>query len=100
MRVEVIGKEGELAGHPEAALDALAKAAEADGADRRDWLEKAVAGAGATALSVPVHGEPAYEMVDELTAEAERAYAHVMTLMREAIRERLDEARRDALDRL
>lgn len=100
MRVEVIGKEGELAGHPEAALEALAQAAEADGAVRGDWLEKAMAGAGAMALSVPVRGEPAYEIVNELTAEAETAYAHVMQLMREAIRARLDEAMHDALESL
>jgi len=96
VRIAVQGKPGELAARPEDALEALAKAAEADGADLDDWLEKAMVKAGATNRSIPVSRDPAYQVVKDATVEALRVYRTAMTLQREAIRECLERAIRDA----
>lgn len=96
MRIEVLGEPGELAASPSKALEALAKVAEVDGADRDTWLEKAVVSAGATARSVPVSRRPAYQVVEDATEQAVGVYRTAMVLAREAIRERLDRAAREA----
>lgn len=95
MRVEVIGTAGELAAHPEEALSALAKIAEADGASS-DWLEKAVAHAGATARTVSVRRDPAFQVVDDVVERSTKVYEAAMKLCREAVRERLEQAVREA----
>lgn len=96
MRIEIQGAPGELASRPSAALDALAKAAVEDGADLDLWLEKALAGAGATARAAPVTREPAYQVVADSVEQAHGAFGTVMTMCREAIKERLLLAAREA----
>ena len=96
MRLEILGIPGELAANPDQALDALAKAAEADGADREDWVEKALISVGATGRSVPVSREPAYRVAKDVTAQAHQLYLVAMTQAREAVRERLERAAREA----
>lgn len=89
MRITIDAEPGELAGLPEEALYAIARAAEADGADRGEWLTKALAGAGARAVVVPVSREPKYRVVEDVTRHAVALHEMAATLMREAIRERL-----------
>ena len=95
LRIEVIGEQGALADAPEQALERLADIAVADGADRDEWLNKAVASQGATARSIRVSREPAYQIVDDATTEAVRVYELAMNLCRKAVEARLQRAARD-----
>lgn len=83
---------GELAGRPAEALAALLVAAETDGANPDDWLEKAIKSIGGVKLSVEVSQEPRFKAVGDATAEALAVHDRVMVIMKEAIRERLKQA--------
>lgn len=87
---------GELAGRPAEALRALAHAAEVDGADLDDWLEKAIKSVGGTKLSVDVSQDPRFRVVGDATLEALRVHDLVMVIMKEAIRDRLIQAAKAA----
>lgn len=89
MRIEVQGPPGVLASRPLDALEALASIAEADGADREDWLAKA---AGAHA---PVQRDPLYQPAKDAVAEALRLYRGALPALRAGIRARLEAAARD-----
>ena len=94
LRIEVQGPPGALAREPERALTALVDVARADGADPYEWLEKALRFHGATSRDVPVHRDARYQVVDDAAARVVALYTRAMTQMREAIRERLEQAAR------
>lgn len=87
---------GAVADHPEQALSALADIAEADGATRDEWLEKAIKAGGATQRHVHVSREPRYQVVKDAVGEAADLHRRVMVSMRQAITERLNRAVREA----
>lgn len=95
MKLLVDCDEGFLAQHPELALSRLADVAEADGADRGDWLAKALLSAGATQQEVAVLREPAYQIVKDARDKATEVYRLAMKLAVHAVRERLERAARD-----
>lgn len=96
MRLAVEGQPGELAAAPGEALAALADAAESDGASRDDWLEKALHAHGATHREAVVDARPRHPEVGVLAARATDTYERAMVACREAVRERLDRAAREA----
>lgn len=63
-----------VASSPEEALDALVALAEADGADREEWLGKALAHAGASRASVVVRGDPRFQVIEDATVRAEQVF--------------------------
>lgn len=94
MPLEVIADEGDVARYPDRVLAALASIAEAEGADRGEWLAKAARSAGATAVEVPVEREPRYRVVEDATARAVEVYRRALKLATNAARERLQRAAR------
>ena len=92
----VEGEAGHLACCPGDAIHGLADAAEADGADRGDWLAKAIGAAGAVSVTVPVRREPSHQAVEDTVKQAGKVYGTVMIQMREAMRARLQQAAREA----
>lgn len=96
MRLTVQAPPGSLAESPEEALSALADIAEADGACRDEWLEKAITAGGATQRHVHVAKEPRYQVVKDAIDEAGALHARAMVSMKQAIRERLERAAREA----
>lgn len=84
--------EGELARHPERALEGLTQLAAQDGADPAVWLEKALAAGGAKSRELPVDTAPRHAVVAPEIAQAVSDYRRVMRSMRMAILERLDRA--------
>lgn len=96
MRLRVQAPPGTLASQPDRALSALADIAEADGADRDEWLEKALRSAGATSRRVEVRRDPTLRIVADVTAHAVAAHQRVLASMKHAIRERLERAAREA----
>ena len=87
---------GELAGRPAEALAALLLAAETDGANPDDWLEKAFKSIGGVKLSVDVSQEPRFKVVGDAALEALRVHDLVMVVLKEAIRDRLTQAAKAA----
>ena len=96
MRIKVQAPLGAVADHPEAALEALADIAKADGADRDEWLEKAIKAGGASHRHVHVSREPLHRVVKDAVGEAAHLHKRVMVSMHQAIIERLDRAAREA----
>jgi hypothetical protein len=66
---------GVIAGDPELVVRLLADIAEADGADRADWLVKA---SRAAAPSLSVAGDPRYQFTRDNVAYADRALRAVL----------------------
>lgn len=95
MKLLVDCDEGFLAEHPELALSRLADVAAADGADRDDWLAKALVSAGATQQEVAVLREPPFQVVKDVRDKATEVYRLAMKLAVQACRARLDRAARD-----
>lgn len=79
MRITVLGESGVLAASPEEALEGLAQIAEADGADREDWLAKA---RGAT--HVHERRGSRFRSVNEFSEHAQSVYDKAMA---QAVRE-------------
>jgi hypothetical protein len=96
MRIDFVGPAGSLAARPESALSALADIAVADGADREEWLVKALRSAGATEIEAEVDGEPRYQVVEDAVTEATALYRRVMLSMRREIEKKLAQAAKDA----
>ena len=96
MELRVKGPQGAVADHPEEALSALADIAEADGACRDEWLEKAIKVGGATQRHVHVTREPRYRVIKDAVGEAADLHSRVMVSMQQAIIERLNRAAREA----
>lgn len=94
LRIEVEGVPGELAEAPEEAVQRLADIAAADGADREDWLTKAITGAGASGRHVAVLRDPRFRVVAHFRDRAAQIYETAMTLARNAVIERLEQDRR------
>lgn len=95
MRLVVEAEQGELASDPGAALDALAKAAELDGAGP-DWLEKALRHRGVRHIHQDVDGAPRHRIAGELADQVDEVYRRAMASCASAVRERLLQAARDA----
>lgn len=95
MKLLVDCDEGYLADHPEVALARLVDVAEADGADREEWLAKALRSAGATQQEVPVLREPSHQVVKDVRDKAVEVYRLAMRLAAHAVRARLERAARD-----
>ena len=85
MRFTVEAVPGIVASDPEGAVLALADIAEADGADRADWLEKA----GHAASTIPVAGEPRYRVVRDAVARADTVFRTAMAAMMKELNELL-----------
>lgn len=96
MKIFIDADEGELARRPADAMRALARVAEADGADREEWLAKAISYAGATKRSVPVSAEPKFRIVEDTTAHALQVYRAGIKAMNEQIARRLEQAAEEA----
>lgn len=96
MRLTVDAPPGAVADHPDKALDALADIAEADGACRDEWLEKALRSGGASHRHVHVTREPTYRVVKDAVGEAATLHKRAMVSMKQAIRARLERAAREA----
>ena len=96
MRIDLLGRPEAVAANPEEALSALADIAEADGADRDEWLEKAITSAGATSRAIEVVGDPRHQIVEDIAHEAVMLYLSAMFLARQKIKQRLEQAVRDA----
>lgn len=95
MRITVSAQRGELAASPDEAFEALAKAAQADGADREEWVSKALASAGASSVLVPVRRAPRYQGVDDAVQAIDLVYRRAMVSCEEAIAARLERALRE-----
>ena len=65
-RLVVEAPDGLIAGNPGEVVERLADIAEADGADREEWLSKAMMHVG----SEVVRGDPRYRMIEEVVADA------------------------------
>tara|TARA_Y100000034_G_scaffold28541_1_gene34326 strand:- start:821 stop:1162 length:342 start_codon:yes stop_codon:yes gene_type:complete len=96
VKVIVEAQQGTLADRPEAAFAALVDAAEADGADRTEWLAKALSAGGATQVAVPVARKPRYRVVADVAEQGAGVYKQAMSLMALAVEERLHRAVRDS----
>ncbi len=94
LRIEVIGDRGQLARSPEQALERLVDIAVADGADRDDWLGKALGSRGSSA-DLPVSRAPKYEIANEAQQRAVELYSFAMSLAHRAVLERLEKAAGD-----
>lgn len=92
MKLRVEGDAGSLARNPGAALDALADVAVADGADREEWLAKALSAAGGATKRVHVNGDPRFRIVKDLEPGVLRVHAAVMKKLMEDIGGVLDRA--------
>jgi hypothetical protein len=88
MRIVVDTSVGDLAGRPEAALEALSHAAACDGASREDWLSKAAK----AATGLPVNLDPSYRIVKDVTVAAMKAYRASMAHATKRVAARLTEA--------
>lgn len=96
MKVEVHALIGEVADNPEQALSALADIAEADGACRDDWLAKASTSLVKVETDTGYHKKPVYQPVADAVKAAGDLHDRVMVSLRSAIRERLEQAAREA----
>jgi|TARA_R110000824_G_scaffold104643_9_gene248280 hypothetical protein len=79
VRLRVQGDAGSLARHPEAALDALADVAVADGADREEWLAKAIRAAGGATQHVHVNGNPRFQIIRGLEPGVRSVHGKVIS---------------------
>tara|TARA_Y100000034_G_scaffold127410_1_gene180157 strand:+ start:2963 stop:3298 length:336 start_codon:yes stop_codon:yes gene_type:complete len=92
VKVAVEASRGELASSPEEALAGLTRLAEADGADRTEWLEKAMRSGGAVRAGRTVNRSPRYQIVDDALDDAAALYHRAMTMAESELRELLDGA--------
>lgn len=84
-RLAVEAEPGAIGGNPEETIGYLADIAEADGADREEWLAKAAAAAGATRIGVTAGGAPRFAIVPEAVADADKVFELLMARARREI---------------
>lgn len=96
MKLSVEAPEGALAGRPGEALEALADIAEADGADRDQWLEKALKQNGAAAMHEHVRRGSRYRAVNDFADHAGDVYDRAMASAHKRIRSVLERAAHEA----
>ena len=85
MRLGVEAAPGTLAQSPDEALSALADMAEADGAVREDWLEKAAKAAGATQVEARASREPRFKIYADTVDRSMGLYGRVIGSMLDEI---------------
>ena len=77
LRLRLSAPPGALAADPERVARAVIAAARADGAGP-DWSDRLVKAAGGSTRSMPVNGDPRYQLLRDVVTDQQRVYALAM----------------------